>query len=186
MFKIAMIGLGRGVLLFGVNLIFGMAMFAVSAIENNVARCVLSFVLLACGYAVSFIVCRFAGRADYRTKLVGDIKRKKGDSELSASGSYHPSKEYRAYKGFLIGVCACIVPALFILLAQLTHSDGLRLTLFLIGGWSVLPLVNINSSVNLFYGLFLCAALCVVTGIAYISGSRKEKFLQFVLSKRAG
>lgn len=184
MAKNALIYLGRGVMLFGLSMMFGLAMFAVSAIENTPARVALSFVLLASCYVVAFIVGRFTGRSDYKMKLVGDLKRKTYGT-ASAFGTYHPGKEYKWYKGFAAGLCACVIPIVLIVLAQLTQSAGWRLTLFLAGGWSVLPVVSISSSVNLFYGFILCAAFCAASGIGYILGGRKEKLLQYILSRRA-
>lgn len=176
---------GRSLMIYGLSLMFGLAMFAVAAIGSAPVRIVFSYVLLASCFVVDFYLCRIMGRTDYKARLVGALKREKSEFVSDVPGSYHPSKDYKPYKGFVVGLGACLVPIILIIVAQFGQSDGLRLALFIAGGWAVLPIVNINNTVNLFYGLIICAVMCTITGVAYISGGKKERLLQYVLGKKA-
>ena len=97
---------------------------------------------------------------------------------------YKPAKEYRPYKGFVIGAVASLIPVIFVIVDVTAHSTGARLAYSMIAGWAFWPVFNTSTSAHILFTLIPCAVMVVVSGVAYILGSNKEKLRQFALKQR--
>ena len=186
---------------FLLKLMFGMTMLASVLIKNTELRtAILALLFLADGF-ISFVFLRAMGEAAYKMNVVGQLRRE--NKPLNAtinSGKYHPSKEYRPYKGFVIGLFVSLIPAVLILVGALTGSAGVRAALIILAGWAYLPAYGIYQiyadvhhytedmiiagASSLWWGYLLIGIFLAVSTVAYILGGKKEKFHQFVLSRQ--
>lgn len=179
--------LRRGVTPFVLNLMFGMTIFAFSGIETAELKFILVFAFLALTYFVDFILIRSMGEYAYKMKVAGDNIRngRPAGMDLGNGAKYRPSKEYRVYKGFIIGLVVCIVPIVFIIADLCTGSTGARVAFGMVAGWAVMPVLNISSQASLLYALIPCGVEIVAAGIAYILGGNKERDRQLALEQKA-
>lgn len=180
--------LRRAVSPFLINLMFGMTMFACVAIEIKELRIILTFALIILTFITSFLLIRSAGEYAYKMKVAGDRKRAGLPAGMTVEGgkdAYAPAKEYRDYKGFVIGAFVCLIPFIFVIVDLCTGSGGARLAYAMIAGWAFWPPMSISTSANILFSLIPCAVQIVVAGVAYIFGGNKEKLRQFALEQRA-
>ena len=187
--------LRRALTPFVIKVMFGMTMFVLLLIENVQLRMVLMFVLLACDCVLSFVLFRSAGEQAYKMKQAGILSREQRPvGSAGAQGVYRPCKEYRPYKGFIIGLCICLLPLVLILVGATTGNAGCRAALLFTSGWAYLPvfvcLIAGNPDVTvpaetLWWGLIIVGVILVLCGVAYILGARVEKRRQDALERRS-
>lgn len=180
---------------FIINLLYGMTMLAASAINEDTVRILLVFLLLGATGFTDFIFMRGAGEIAYKMKVTGERKRANMPvSQDNRIGSYRPAKEYRPYKGFIIGLCICLLPLVLILVGATTGNAGCRAALLFTSGWAYLPvfvcLIAGNPDVTvpaetLWWGLIIVGVILVLCGVAYILGGRVEKRRQDALERRS-
>lgn len=171
-----------------INLMFGMTMLAVSAISITELKILLMVALVALTFLASFLLMRSMGEYAYKMKVAGARKRAGqpvGMGLETGKDTYHSSKEYRSYKGFVIGAVVCIIPVIFIIVDICTGSGGARLAYGMLAGWALMPVLAISTKANILFSLIPCAIQIVVSGIAYILGGGREKVRQFALEQRA-
>ena len=193
--------LRRAGLPFLLKLMFGMTMLASITIKNTELRTAVLALLFLADLFVSFMMLRIAGESAYKMNVIGRLHRENKPVNASVNaGKYHPSKEYRPYKGFLIGLTVSLIPAVLILVGALTGSAGARLTLCIVAGWAYLPalgIYQIRADVlhytedmvvagpsSLWWGFLLIGIFLAVCTVGYIMGGRREKFHQFVLARQ--
>lgn len=171
-----------------INLMFGMTMFAVAAIEIAELVIILTYALLILAFIASFILMRGMGESAYKMKVAGDRLRSGLTSGLppeKGADKYSPAKEYRDYKGFVIGFVVCLIPIVFVIVDVCTHSGGARLAYAMVAGWAFWPALAISQNASLLFTLIPCAVQIAVAGVGYIMGGNKEKLRQFALEQRA-
>ena len=187
--------LRRTVTPFIINLLYGMTMLAASAINQDTVRILLVFLLLGATVFTDFIFMRGAGEIAYKMKITGEHKRANMPvSQDSRIGTYRPSKEYRVYRGFIIGLFICLLPLVLILVGALTGNAGCRAALLFTSGWAYLPIfvcliagnpdITVPAS-SLLWGLIIVGVLLITCGVAYILGGRVEKRRQDALERRS-
>ena len=171
---------------FFLNLMFGMTMFAVAAIDTYELKIILTYALVILTFFTDFMLIRSMGELAYKMKIAGDRKREGLPAGMTDGGAdgYKPAKEYRPYKGFVIGAVASLIPVIFVIVDVTAHSTGARLAYSMIAGWAFWPVFNTSTSAHILFTLIPCAVMVVVSGIAYILGSNKEKLRQFALKQR--
>lgn len=154
---------------------------------------------LVCGIAAAAydgLISWANGGTHYEMLVSGNIKRA---SEAEFEGGYRMSshklaKEYRVWKGFVMGAFIAAWTVLFVLIfgCNQTEIDGenmrkglavLVLLGFLLSGWAILPFYYCNAmgkSVSYFAALPLALIPVVVTGVFYIAGAyaRRNKRLR--------
>lgn len=168
-----------------INFLFGITMFLVCAITNVVARSAIIYVMLAAMYVLDFFLMRSAGEQDFKMNVIGEAKRNNKPSGAPETRStYHRSKEYRVYKGFLVGVFSLVIPAVFVIVAQLADSAGFRMGLVMAFGWLSAPVIALNAKVNLFFCFILFGVSLLLFGISYIIGGEKGRLQQYILLKK--
>lgn len=167
---------------------FGITMFAVAALKTPEIKYILTYALLALTLFTSFLLIRSMGELAYKMKVAGDRLRRGLSSGLAlekGKDTYKPAKEYRTYKGFVIGAVVCVIPFIFIIVDLCTGSGGARLAYAMVAGWAFWPVYTVSTSANVLFTLIPCALQIIVAGIAYIMGGNKEKVRQFALEQRA-
>lgn len=179
---------------FILNLMFGITMLAVMAIEIAALQAILIVLLFAGCCAAGLVYMRAAGESAYKMKEQGDARRAGVvGSESTANGKYRLSKEYRPYKGLTIGLAVCIIPIILILVAALAKSVTARAVMGFVCGWAYFPEIMVHmlagGSTEVFWPLwfgFVPIALylaCCIFG--YELGANKERRRQVMLEQRS-
>ena len=183
---------------FFIDIIFGMTMLAVSSIENAELKLILMFALVAGNGLLLFMLMRSAGESAYKMKVTGKLIRENRPAGTAAgSGVYRPCKEYRWYKGTVIGLLLSVIPAVLVLVGAIGSNFGARVTLMLLCGWCYLPpfsiyqvtfssmeadaLVSTYGFSSLWWSFILIAAHLAVIIVAYALGGAREKTRQYIL-----
>ncbi len=135
------------------------------------------------------------GGTHYEMLVSGNIKRSAADAYGNAykMSSHKIAKEYRVWKGFVMGAIMGLFPLIFGILFGCTVPAGKvkteelggvsSLIAFLLSGWSLVPVYCMNQSgiaVNYFYTCLFAIIPIVVTGVFYILGaySRRNKAIR--------
>ncbi len=144
------------------------------------------------------------GGNQYEMLVSGNVKRSAYDAYGNAykMSSHKEAKEYRPWKGFVIGGFVALFPIVFGILFGCNQAaiDSEKMSkgvaaLVLVGtfvsGWSILPFYCMNAvgvSVSYFVSIALAIIPIVVSGVMYIVGaySRRNKAIrQQILAEKA-
>ncbi len=166
---------------------------------------VLWTVLCLVGAAAYQMLASWAmGGTQYEMLVSGNVKRSTYDAygnEYRMS-SHKEAKEYRPWKGFVIGGFVAIFTIVFGIIFGCNQSaidgaemgKGLGVLVFIglfIAGWSILPFYCMNAagiSVSYFVSLSFAAIPILVSGIMYIVGAyarRNKAIRQQMLAEKA-
>lgn len=137
------------------------------------------------------------GGSHYEMLVSGNVKRSAYDAYGNPykMSSHKIAKEYRVWKGFVVGCFIAIIPILFgILLGanqEAIHSGSeaskgvgiLVIVSFLFSGWSVLPFYCMNQAgmaVSYYYSMLFAILPILVSGFVYIAGAyaRRNKAIR--------
>ncbi len=128
------------------------------------------------------------GGTQYEMLVSGNVKRSAYDAygnEYKMS-NHKQAKEYRAWKGFVIGAFVALLPVFFGIVLGCNqakiHGEGdlskgmsvLVLLSFFLSGWTVVPFFAMNAagiSVSYFYSLLFAVIPVAVSGAMYIAGA---------------
>ena len=148
------------------------------------------------GAAYNALAAWANGGSHYEMLVSGNVKRSSYDAYGNAYkiSSHKIAKEYRVWKGFVVGAFTAITPLVFgiIMGANQTAIDSgepgktfavVLLLAFFFSGWSVLPFYCMNQAgiaVSYYYSLFLALIPILVTGCVYIAGAyaRRNKAIR--------
>lgn len=181
---------------FILNLMFGITMLAVMAIEIAALQAILIVLLFAGCCAAGLVYMRAAGESAYKMKEQGDARRAGVvGSESTANGKYRLSKEYRPYKGLTIGLAVCIIPIILILVAALAKSVTARAVMGFVCGWAYFPETMVYSIATgsasgfpfwlLWFGFVPIALYLACCTFGYELGANKERRRQVMLEQRS-
>lgn len=181
---------------FILNLMFGITMLAVMAIEIAALQAILIVLLFAGCCVAGLVYMRAAGESAYKMKEQGDARRAGvAGSENTANGKYRPSKEYRPYKGLTIGLAVCLVPIILILVGALAESVTARAVMGFVCGWAYFPETMVYSVATgsassfpfwlLWFGFVPLALYLVCCVVGYEWGANKERRRQVMLELRS-
>lgn len=186
---------------FFMKVMTGLTMLAISLIENSALCVSLMFVMLVLDGLISFVLIRSAGESAYKMRVIGQLKRDNKPTGMNASmGAYKPAKEYRGYKGFVIGLVVSVLPIVLILVGAIGNNSGARAALMLSCGWAYMPVFAVASAIKgpmpkdyegiwignetLWWGLIVVAVFLAVATVAYVMGGNREKVRQYMLTRR--
>jgi hypothetical protein len=149
-------------------------------------------VCIVAALAYNGFVIYVTGGSHYEMLVSGNMKRVSAmnmGSEFKIS-SHKIEKEYRVWKGFLIGAFLSIfaivgafvfeanaeeIMKLTVKDATLNKGSAIAVIIFMfLSGWSLLPFMLANlggASVSYFFSLFLAVLPIIVTGVFYIVGA---------------
>ena len=168
-----------------INFLFGITMFLVFAIKTIVLRNVIVFAMLAALFVLDFFIMRSTGEQDFAMRVVGDAKRKnKPTGKPEGKSTHHVSKEYKVYKGFIIGLIVILPGVLLTLIAELTGSAGVLLAQMVAFGWQCFPVRAISVNANLFFSFIVMALSVAIIGFSYIIGGEKGRLQHNILLKK--
>ncbi len=148
------------------------------------------------GAAYNALAAWANGGTHYEMLVSGNVKR----STLDAYGneykmsSHKIAKEYRAWKGFVVGAFTAILPIVFGLILganQTTIDSGnpgqtlgvVMLCAFFFSGWTVIPFYCMNQAgivVSYYYSILFALIPLLVSGCVYIAGAyaRRNKVIR--------
>lgn len=153
---------------------------------------------LVCGIvAVAYngLLAYAEGGNAFKMLVSGNIKRRSmdDDGEGFKMSNHKYAKEYRPWKGFVIGAFAAIFTLVFgiilgcnqsrIIVGEQTEMSWVVLVAILLTGWSILPFYFLNAS-GIYVSYFVTCAFAVlpiiVSGVLYILGAygRRRKTIK--------
>ncbi len=166
----------RAVTPFLMYLFMSLIAFACQAINNTAAQITLGVFCILCGAAFNAHLCYTYGRTHYDAYATGCIHRRNAVFGIASGGDHRPEREYRVWKGFLIGLCT---GAPVLIIGVFAHFfKGAELALMMIAGWSVFPIQWIRLALpgtSAAYSLLMVLLPVLVSGVFYIIGARLEK-----------
>ncbi len=159
------------------------------------------------GAAYNALAAWGSGGTQYEMLVSGNVKRSATDAygnEYRMS-NHKEAKEYRAWKGFVVGAMTAVLPIVFAIVlgcnqeainASQTEgaSNGLGVLLLcglFLCGWTTVPFYCMNSvgiSVSYFWGALIALIPVVVSGAMYIAGAygrRNKAIRQQELAEKA-
>ncbi len=174
---------------FLLNLMFGLTMFAVAMISIVALKIILMVVLLGCTVVVDFVFMRSVGEKSYKIMLDNETKKKNAAVVLDEWGEQKKEKvatykEYRVYKGFVFALIASLPAIVLMVVAGITKNGFVRLALWFVSGWSIIPIMAISMNASYYFGFIMVALITAVCGVGYIFGGNKERMRRFMLERR--
>lgn len=151
--------------------------FACEAIDPDTTttiEIILGSICIAGGAFFNAHLCYHYGLMHYDAYLTGALHRKNELFGIQSGGDHHVEREYRPWKGFLIGFFIG-VPVLVI--AAFTplfpNVAGPGLTMF--AAWSILPIKWVSKETPSIYAMVMIVLPIIVSGVAYIVGAYVER-----------
>lgn len=155
-----------------------------------------SLICMLCAAAYNAMMMYGYGGTGYEMLVSGNIKRSSvatyGENFKMSSHKY--AREYRVWKGFIIGLITGLYPIIFGVLFGLNQEAMslekgtlataiLLLVGFFLSGWSVLPIYYMNANgmqVSYFISCAFAIVPIVVSGVFYILGAygRRNKVIR--------
>lgn len=185
--RIQKVCLRRGVTPFLMYLFMSLLLLACQAFNtqsDTPIEIVLGVFCIICGIAFNAHLCYNYGIDHYDYYLTGCLHRKNALFGIESGGDHHIEREYRPYKGFLIGLYSSIPVIIFGIVAGACQANASSITgiafyaLVMFAAWAIIPLSWINNaggSVSLYWSVFMCIIPIVVSGVFYIIGAMREK-----------
>ena len=150
-----------------------------------------TFVCILAAAAYNALISWAQGGTHYEMLVSGNIKRSTADmygTEYKIS-SHKEAKEYRVWKGFVIGGISAVIPLVVGIAFGLSFAPSTSklnpgaLFGLLFSGWSVLPLYCMNqsgASISYFVSMLFALIPILVSGGFYIAGaySRRNKAIR--------
>lgn len=186
----------RSVTVYLMYLFMSLLALACSAIDENgtnALEIVLQCLCIAGGVAFNVHLCYNFGKTHYGFYVVGEIRRKNALFGIQSGTDHTPEREYRVWKGFLIGFFAAI-PAFIIAIVTGTlqlYMDVGRLNeiwayasflFIMLAGWAYLPITwfgtaaeGVGIAVSGYWSLLIALLPVLVSGIAYLIGAFMEQ-----------
>ncbi len=175
----------RSVTIFILYLMMGIIAFACVAIGNVALRYLALSACLLIALAYDAFLSFQEGKTHYDALLTGNLHRENVLFGIGSSKEIRTEKEYRFWKGFLIGFYVAL-PLLLVgaiggavTLGNPSAGNSFQFALDFLAGWAMVPvqlLVSAESAAKrLFLSLVMAVVPVVVTGVFYIVGAMKEK-----------
>ncbi|MCI8500512.1 MAG: hypothetical protein HFE28_07905 [Clostridia bacterium] len=156
--------------------------------DANMTKYVISIIVdvvcVLCGAAFNAHLCFNYGKMHYDAYITGCLHRKNELFGIPSGGNHRPEKEYRPWKGFLIGF---LVGVPVILLGGFGHiSNWVAIILFLLAWWAYVPaswaahyhtaILKIEGyTVSTLFALPMIVLPVLVSGVFYIVGAYVNK-----------
>lgn len=185
--------LRRSVTVYLMYLFMGLIMLACQAIHEDTTalEIVLGVACILIGMAFNVHLCYHAGCDHYDAYVTGCAHRKNALFGIDSGANHRVEREYRPYKGFLIGFYAGLIVIVLGILAgifQNSENNFALLFLTIFAGCSIIPvtwvIASVGSSVSCFWSLLFVLVPIIVSGIAYIVGAKMQRNKKFMEKER--
>ena len=171
----------RAVTPYCMYLIMSLIMLCCQLIPQPPLKYILSVLCLIGGMAYNAHLAYHYGENHYGAYVAGCLHRQNALFGIESGGDHRVEREYRVWKGFLIGFYVGLPVILLGVLAGSVPALGTtgELILDMFAGWAVIPFQWIRDSLAGGWVLYLAAFMSVipvtVTGVFYIVGAMREK-----------
>ncbi len=162
-------------------LIMSLIMLCCQLIPQPTLKYILSVLCLIGGMAYNAHLAYHYGENHYGAYVAGCLHRQNALFGIESGGDHRVEREYRVWKGFLIGFYVGLPVILLGVIAGSVPALGTtgELILDMFAGWAIIPFQWIRDSLAGGWVLYLAAFMSVipvtVTGIFYIVGAMREK-----------
>ena len=182
------------------GLILMMLLFRKKELEWNGSSIAWTAVCVLGAAAYNALIAWAHGGSHYEMLVSGNIKRSTAEMYGSAfkMSSHKEAKEYRVWKGFLIGGINALLPLIVGVVFGLSFElgpdaklNGGALVAFLLSGWSIIPFYCMNATgtaVSYFLSCLFALVPIVANGVFYIGGAyarRNKAIRQQILADKA-
>ncbi len=145
--------------------------------KNDALMYVLGVACILAAAAYNAYLAYVSGQKHYDAYLIGRLHRQNARLGISSGKQHRVEREYRAWKGFLIGLFVGIPVLICGLIAggnpQSTSGALSMVMLIMFAGWAIVPIYWLN--VNIYFSLLFIVLPVVVTGVTYIVGAMRQK-----------
>lgn len=180
----------RGVTPFLMYLFMSLIALACQGFSAKWLKILIGVVCIAAGMFFNAHLIMNCGSDQYGELLAAKARERNLLFGIPASGEVHPQREYRPWKGFVIGACIGTPVLLFGILSGALKGTGagdvFYIILTMIAGWATIPLSwfgnrynEAGESIGLiaspYYSLLFLLLPIAVSGIFYIVGAVRER-----------
>lgn len=175
----------RSVTVYLMYLFMSLIMLACQAINEGTTavEVVLGVICILIGMAFNVHLCYHVGCDHYDAYITGCLHRRNALFGIQSGGNHRVEREYRPYKGFLIGFyVGLIVVVLGILAGVFQGTEGgyyALMFLSMFGGWAIIPvgwlITLVNENISYFWSLAFILIPVLVSGISYIVGAQLQR-----------
>lgn len=176
----------RSVTVYLMYLFMSLLMLAFQAIDTDNTTLLeigLGCICLAGGMAFNAHLCYHFGTAHYDAYQTGCLHRRNAVFGIESGGDHRVEREYRPWKGFLIGLYVGIVVIILGLLAGAyvdTQGGGYAIMfLSMLAGWAIIPVGWIRTRIlpnfSYFWSIAFILIPILVSGCFYIVGAMAQK-----------
>lgn len=168
--------------------LIGFALQAISPETTEIYEVVLGSLCIALGIFFNAHLAFHSGKLHYDFYISGDIIRRNRLFGIESGGDHRAEKEYRPWKGFLIGFYVGLPVVVFGTLAAIPATwTWAEIVLDMFAAWAILPVQWIRElsypgagewaypPVSGGYSLLFILLPVIVTGIFYIVGAMRER-----------
>ncbi len=156
--------------------------------ENSVIEIVLCLLCIAGGAFFNGHLLFHTGKLHYGSYIAGQLHRKNIAFGIQSGGGHRPEREYRVWKGFLIGFYVAL-PAIILgtIAGSIAVSQAwgyVQYAFMMFAGWAIIPITffgtggaggeTVGLSVSMYWSLLVSLLPIIVSGIFYIVGGYAE------------
>lgn len=156
--------------------------FACSVINSFALVVVLGSVCIVIGAMFNAHLCYQCGKIHYDAYITGCLHRKNQLFGIASGGDHRVEREYRPWKGFLIGFLVG-VPVIFFALLTLAAPGIFEVALMMFCGYAIFPVQWMRiglgiESISALWSIAFIVLPVIVSGVFYLIGARKEKLVK--------
>lgn len=153
--------------------------FACTAINSFAFQVALGTICIAGGAMFNAHLCYQFGKLHYDAYITGCLHRKNQLFGIASGGDHHVEREYRPWKGFLIGFLVG-VPVIVLALLTLAAPGIFEVALMMFSGYAIFPVRWLRTGLKMewisaLWSIAVILLPIIVSGVFYLIGAWKEK-----------
>lgn len=180
----------RSVTPYVMYLFMSLLLLSAQVIPLTELRLILSFVCIVIGAAYNAHLAYNYGATHFDSYMAGCLHRQNRAFGIPSGGDHREEKEYRPWKGFLIGLFTSL-PVLFFgfLAGAAPQAKGIIYVLYvLFAGCAIIPVGWLHEFLGIdvsgYFSMLGAIVPILVTGIFYIIGAKKQERKKAEMAER--
>lgn len=161
-------------------------MLACQAIENMWAQIIIGVLCIGAGAFFNGHLCYNYGILHYGFYVSGELHRRNELFGIQSGGDHRPEKEYRPWKGFVIGLFIGVPVIVLGVLSgrymnETVGGSFAAIALVMFAGWAIIPISWLRNYVpslgkpSFYWSILMIILPILVSGIFYILGAMSDK-----------